>query len=181
MQLKDTLNTFGTTSILFHWLSAILIITLFIMGQLMEDMPRGPEKADLRTLHQSIGMVFLCVVSLRVGWRLTQGFPQAADVSANFLNIISRLWHWALLILIIAIPISGYIASEAGFSGVPFFGLFTFPDLISFDHDLHEQFEDVHEVLVKILIPLVIIHTLAAFKHHFWNKDKTLKRMLKAG
>jgi cytochrome b561 len=179
MHLKDTSQTFGLTSILFHWLSAALITGLFIMGQVMERMPRGAEKFELRELHQSLGMILLLIVFLRLVWRITQGFPTATDSSANLLNLVSRVWHWALLIIMIAIPISGYIASEAGFNGVPFFGLFTFPDLIAFDHDRHEQFEDVHEILVKILIPLVVIHVLAALKHHFWNKDDTLRRMLK--
>ncbi|MBT3990596.1 MAG: cytochrome b [Rhodospirillaceae bacterium] len=179
MQYKDSSNNYGLTSILFHWLTTLLIIGLFIMGQVMEEMQRGPEKGELRELHQSVGMVLLGLVFIRLVWRISQGFPEATDTSASFLNLVSKLWHWALLILIIAIPISGYIASESGFRDVPFFGLFTFPDILASDHELHEQFEDVHEVLVKILVPLVIIHVLAALKHHFWNKDATLMRMLR--
>jgi cytochrome b561 len=179
MQFNDTRKTFGLTSLIFHWLSAILIIGLFIMGQIMEEMQRGPEKIELRELHQSVGMVLLGLVLVRLIWRLTQGFPEAVDPSTKFLNSVSRLWHWALLAFIIAIPLSGYISSETGFRGVPFFGFFTFPDILASDHGLHELFEDIHEALVKILVPLVIIHVLAAFKHHFWNKDATLKRMLR--
>ena len=82
MQVKDTSDSFGITSILFHWLTTGLIIGLFIMGQIMEDMPRGPEKGELMTLHQSIGMLLLALVFARLVWRLTQGFPQAADPTA---------------------------------------------------------------------------------------------------
>jgi cytochrome b561 len=81
----------------------------------------------------------------------------------------------------IAIPISGHIASESEFRGVLFLGLFTFPDLTSFDRDLHQRSEDLHEVLVKILFPLVGISLHAALKYHFWNKDATLQRVLKTG
>ncbi len=178
MQLKDTTDTFGLSSILFHWVTALLIIGLFIMGQILEEMPRGPEKGELMDLHKSLGMLLLILVFVRLAWRIMQGFPQAANSSATFLNIVSRLWHWALLIIIVAIPVSGFISSDAGFSDVPFFGLFTFPDIVSFDHQLHEQFEDIHVVLTKIIVPLVLIHVLAAFKHHFWDKDATLKRMI---
>ena len=83
-------------------------------------MPRGIEKIELRQLHQSVGMILLLIVFLRLAWRLTQGFPVSADPSAHFFNIILRAWHWALLIIMIAIPISGYIASESGFRGVLF-------------------------------------------------------------
>ena len=144
-------------------------------------MPRGIEEIELRELHQSIGMVLLLIVSLRLAWRLTQGFPVASNPSTNLFNTVARVWHWALLIIMIAIPISGYIASESGFRGVLFFGLFIFPDSISFDRDLHQQSANLHEILVKILIPLVVIHLLAALKHHFWNKDGTLRRMLNTG
>jgi len=178
MQLKDTTETFGLSSILLHWATALLIIALFTMGQVMEGMPRGFEKSELMDLHKSLGMLLLILVFIRLTWRLFQGFPQAANPSATFLNMISRLWHWALLIMIIAIPVTGFISSDAGFSDVPFFGLFTFPDILGFDHELHEQFEDIHGVLTKIIIPLVLIHVLAAFKHHFWDKDTTLKRIV---
>jgi len=181
MLFKDSPQNFGLTSILFHWLSAALIIVLFIMGQVMEGMPRGIEKIELRQLHQSVGMILLLIVFLRLAWRLTQGFSVAADPSARFFNLILRAWHWALFIIMIAIPISGYIASESGFRGVLFLGLFTFPDLTSFDRDLHQRSEDLHEVLVKILVQLVGISLHAALKHHFWNKDATLRRVLKTG
>ena len=103
MQLRDTTNRFGLTSIVLHWLLAVLIISLFIMGQVMEEMPRGLEKRELRELHQSIGMVLLLFVITRLIWRISQGFPGPADPSSSFLNLIARLWHWALLIIIIAI------------------------------------------------------------------------------
>ena len=178
MQLKDTTNTFGLFSILFHWVTALLIIVLFIMGQVLEGLPRGFEKHELMDLHKSLGMLLLILVFVRLAWRILQDFPQAADPSATLLNIVSRLWHWVLLIMIVAIPVTGFISADAGFSDVPFFSLFTFPDILGFDHELREQFEDIHSVLTKIIIPLVLIHVLAAFKHHFWDKDATLKRMI---
>jgi cytochrome b561 len=66
MLFKDSPQNFGLTSILFHWLSAALIIVLFIMGQVMEGMPRGIEKIELRQLHQSVGMLLLLIVFLRL-------------------------------------------------------------------------------------------------------------------
>ncbi len=178
MQLHDTADRFGIFSIIFHWLSALLVGTLFFMGKVMIELPRGIEKAELKELHQSLGMVFLLVVLVRLIWRIRQGFPQPVDPGASFLNIISRVWHWSLLLIIIAIPVSGFIASDTGFRDISFFGLITFPDLLGFDYTLHEQFEGIHEFLANLIIPLVGIHVLAALKHHFWDKDDTLNRMI---
>ena len=178
MQLHDSADRFGIFSIIFHWLSAILIGVLFIMGKVMAELPRGIEKAELKELHQSLGMVLLLVVLVRLIWRISQGFPQPVNPGASFLNKISRLWHWLLLLIIFAIPVSGFIASDTGFREIPFFGLFTFPDLLGSDYSLHEQFENIHEFLTMLIIPLVGIHVFAAFKHHFWDKDATLNRII---
>jgi len=178
MQFKDSPRIFGLISVFFHWITALLVIALFFVGQVMEDMPRGPEKGELMNLHQSFGMILLGLVFLRLLWRISQGFPEPANTSATSMNKVARIWHWSLLFLIIAVPVFGYLASESGFRGVPFFDFFIFPDILESNFELRQQFGDIHAGLVKILLPLVVIHILAAFKHHFWNRDITLKRML---
>jgi len=181
MQFNDTSRSFGFTSILLHWISAALIAVLFVMGQIMEDMSRGAAKADLMAVHQSLGMLLLIVVLARLFWRLGQGFPEASSETGSLINRISRLWHWLLLAVIVAIPASGYLASETSTQGITFFGMSLLPDLIGANHDLHEVFEEIHETMSKLLIPLVIVHVLAAFKHHYFDRDDTLKRMMGPG
>jgi len=181
MQFNDTSRSFGFTSILLHWVSAVLIAVLFVMGQIMEDMSRGPDKADLMAVHQSLGMLLLILVLARLLWRLGQGFPAAPGDAGSLANRVSRLWHWLLLIVIIAIPASGYMVSETATQGISFFGMFALPDLMGANHDLHEVFEEIHETMSKLLIPLVIVHVLAAFKHHYFDRDDTLKRMMGPG
>ena len=110
----------------------------------MAVLPRGIEKAELKELHQSLGMVLFLVVLVRLIWRIKQGFPQPVNPGASILNQISRFWHWSLLLIIFAIPVSGFIASVTEFRDISFFGLFTFPDLLGSDYSLHEQFEDIH-------------------------------------
>ncbi len=178
MLLKDSPRIFGLISILFHWITALLVIALFFVGQVMKDLPRGPEKGELMNLHQSLGMILLALVFLRLFWRISQGFPEPVSALTTLMNKIARIWHWSLMLVVVAVPVFGYLASESGFRGVPFFDFFIFPDVLESNFELRQQFGDIHAGLVKVLVPLVIIHILAAFKHHFWNKDITLKRML---
>jgi cytochrome b561 len=78
----------------------------------------------------------------------------------------------------VAMPLSGWFLTSAAGYAPSFFGLFTLPTLIAKNNDLLELFESVHEWLAYGLIALIIIHTLAALKHHFIDKDDILKRML---
>jgi cytochrome b561 len=59
------------------------------------------------------------------------------------------------------------------------FGLFTLPDIIAANRPLHRAFEDIHEVVSYLLIPLLAVHILAALKHHYVDRDWTLMRMLR--
>jgi cytochrome b561 len=181
MQIRDTSSTFGFTSILLHWISAILIAVLFISGEIMEDMSRGPDKADLADIHQSLGMLMLLVVLARLVWRISQGFPDPVDSDQTLMNRFSRLWHWALLLLVLAIPLSGYLTADTGLRGLTFFNMVTPPDLLGADRDIHKFFEEVHETLSKLILPLVALHVLGALKHHIFDGDMTLKRMIGAG
>jgi len=178
MKMTDNSHQFGLVSILLHWTLAIMIISLFIVGNILEDMPKGPDKGQLMGLHQSMGMLVLMLVLVRLIWRIRQGFPAPLNTQAKLLNRIAKLWHWALLIIIVAIPLTGYLAADAGPRSVAFFGWFNWPDLIEPTRDLRKQLGGLHGALNKLMIPLVLIHILAAFKHHFWNRDATLKRML---
>ena len=181
MQIRDTAWNYGFTSILLHWVSAGLIAVLFILGQIAEDMSRGPEKTELMNVHQSLGMLLLIIVLARLVWRLGQGFPKSEQIKTNKLERLARAWHWLLLILIIAIPASGYLAAESGFRDLNFFGLFTLPDLIGTDRDIHAVFEEVHEIFSKLIIPVVLLHVLGALKHHYFDRDGTLKKMVNIG
>jgi cytochrome b561 len=69
------------------------------------------------------------------------------------------------------------MSSTAGYP-TSFFGLFEFPMLAGKDHDAHEFFEELHEVLFAVLATVALLHALAALYHHFLLRDETLRRML---
>ena len=181
MQIRDTASNYGFTSIWLHWISAGLVAVLFVSGQFVEDMSRGAAKWELMAVHQSLGMLLFIVVLARLLWRLGQGFPDPVDKQGSVLTKLSRLWHWILLGFLMIIPVSGYLLTETGLGDLNFFGLAALPDLIGADRDVHEFFEEIHELLGNLLLPLVGVHVLAALKHHYFDRDATLKRMVSAG
>lgn len=177
MQLNDTDKTFGLISIFFHWLLAVLIISMIPMGIIAENMDRGPDKFELLNTHSAIGAIILILVAFRIIWRLIYRFPDPVGAPSNWEQKLARAWHIMVLAVIFIAPLSGYISAVSGDHSVEVFGLFTMPAIVPVDHGLHEFAEEVHEIAGKLLIPLIGLHIAASLKHHYWDKDATLRRM----
>ena len=86
--------------------------------------------------------------------------------------------HHLLYLLMIAIPLSGWLMSSAkGFQTV-YFGVLPLPDLLPKNKELGELLEVVHSSLNFTLAGLVVAHVAAALKHHLLDRDDVLTRML---
>ena len=176
MPIKNTENRYGAIAILLHWIMAILLIGLLILGLYMVAVPISLEKLKLYGWHKEYGMLALMLVMIRIVWRVANIIP---SLSLPLWEIIAaRTVHWAFYGFMFAMPITGWIITSAAGLPVSFFGLFVFPDLVSPNPDLMQLFQEIHEWLGYGLIATIVLHTSAALKHHFINKDDILKRML---
>jgi cytochrome b561 len=174
---------YGTVAMTLHWLIGLSIIGLLIVGTYMHDLPReDPNRFMLYQLHKSLGLSVLVLSVFRVRWRLANPVPALPAGMAPWEQWAARLTHLAFYVLIIVMPLSGWAVASSSTSGVPtlWFGLFEVPSMpgIPSDREVHEQAEEVHELLGKLMIALVVLHVGAALKHHFWDRDTVLKRML---
>lgn len=177
--LKNTGNDYGLIAILLHWLVAIAIFGLFGMGLWMTGLDYyDPWYQRAPDLHKGIGVLLLIVIGLRLAWRLGNPVPRAEATSSQMERRLARFAHGLLYLLPFAVMIAGYLISTADGRPIDVFGLFEIPATLS---GLDEQ-EDVaglvHEVLAFTLIGLIALHALAALKHHFIDRDRTLRRML---
>jgi len=178
IQLKNTLQRYGIVAQLLHWTIVALIITQFILADQFHDLPRGLEKYRLINDHKSFGMLVLMLSCLRLCWRWTNPVPSLPSNMPRYEITLAQLTHYLLYVLILCIPLSGWLMSSAGDYKIPFFDWFQFPALISPDDKLKDLFEELHEWLATGLFALAVIHSLAALKHHFINRDNILRRML---
>lgn len=181
--MATTPTRYGTVAMILHWLIALSIIGLLIVGKYMVDLPRtDPDRFTLFQLHKSFGLSVLVLSFLRVGWRLANPPPALPAGMAPWERWAATLTHLAFYVLIIVMPLSGWAVASSSTSGVPtlWFGLFEVPMMpgIPADRGVHEQAEEVHELLGNIMIGLLLLHVGAALKHHFWDGDTVLKRML---
>ena len=182
--IKNTQERYGLIAILFHWISALIIFFMFGLGLYMMDLSYGhPYEQSSLSLHQSLGLSFFILWTLRLIWKFMNPKPKLpkADTSfKKFENFAAHAVHIILYLLMFTMLFSGYLLAITDGSGdyFTFWGLFEVPSI----HEILEGHADraglVHEFVAWGLIALAGIHALAALKHHFIDKDETLKTML---
>jgi cytochrome b561 len=161
-----------------HWLMAILFFGLLALGFYMPDLPLSPEKLKLYSWHKWAGVTAFLLVWLRLFWRVTHRPPALPANMPKTMQLVAHAGHLLLYVLMIAIPLSGWLMSSAkGFQTV-WFGVLPIPDLLDKNKDLGELLKNVHASLNLLFVAVIAGHIGAALKHHFIDKDDILKRML---
>lgn len=178
MELKNSKERFGVVAQVFHWGVFLLFVGLFVVAEMMEDAPKGPQKYALYDLHKSLGITVLFVAFARLSWRMANPVPKLEGAVSKWVEKGASVSHYLLYAVMILMPLSGYIMSVSGGHPVGWFGLFKLPTLMGKNEGLHEGFEEFHEVAATLILVLVGIHFLAALWHHFVVKDNVLRRML---
>jgi cytochrome b561 len=176
--LKNTPHSYGSVAKCFHWTIFALIVALLTVGFLMTDMSNSPDKFKIYGLHKSIGIMVLTLALLRLGWKLINSSPLLPNTLTPLEKLAAKAGHALLYVLILAMPLSGWLMSSAGGFPVSVFGLFTLPDLIAPDKEWSKFFRETHEWLAYAIIIMVSLHALAALLHHYYYKDNVLTRML---
>lgn len=171
-------NRYGAVAQLFHWVIVALIIAQYVLANIAEDLPLGMHKLAVLARHKSVGMTILVLALLRLLWRLTHKAPPLPVGMNRFERFAAHFTHLGLYVLLFAMPLSGWMMSSAKNYSVSWFNLFTWPNLIGKDEAAFEFLKSTHEVLSTLLWIIVALHVLAALKHHFWNKDDVMRRML---
>ncbi len=178
MAIRNNSQTWGSLSIGLHWLSFILILSLAMIGLLMTDLANGPLKIQVYALHKSFGLTVLALTIIRLVWRLFSITPAITANTPAWQNIIAKLTHGLLYLLLFAMPLSGWLYNSAAGFPLKYFGLFKLPKLSGYDPDLKQLAGDAHGIFFYILAVLMLMHAGAALKHHYLDKDNTLTRML---
>jgi cytochrome b561 len=169
---------YGAVAQTLHWIIAALIVTQFTLAWTAQDLPLGVHKLILLARHKSVGMTVLMLAMLRLGWRLTHPAPPLPAGMTLLERRAAHASHAAFYVLLFAMPLSGWLMSSAKNYSVSWFGLFTWPNLIQPNEASFSWLRTTHWILSWSLFAIAVLHVLAALKHHFWNKDSVLLRML---
>lgn len=175
-------DRWGPVSQALHWTIALLVLVMAAIGLSLDELPRSPKWFWVYDLHKSIGLLVLALVVMRLAWRLFAGAPPPVPGLPRVQRIAAGATHWLLYMLILAMPLSGWLYDSAsGLRPLRWFGQFAVPKLVAPDEALAGEFHDIHETLFIILIAVVLLHVAAALWHHVFRGDATLARMLPRG
>ena len=177
MPLKNSATAWGTVARTFHWLGAVLIITLIALGFWMGELVSIQDKIYYINLHKSLGLIALVLAVLRLLWRFVS--PPPVPLAAPLLaQIAARAVHVALYVFFIVQPLVGIVHSWATGYPIVFFNSFPLPALMAPNRALADILGTTHVFIGWGLVALIALHGAAALKHHFIDRDQTLIRML---
>lgn len=170
-------DRYAGLSIALHWLMLLVIAAVFATIELRSSFPRGSDiREGLKMWHFMLGLSVLALVVVRIGARLR--FPAPLGQSEpKWQKVLAKVTHSALYLLMIGMPLAGWVILSGEGKAIPFFGL-ELPALIGPNKDLAKQVEEIHELGGTIGYWLIGFHALAALFHHHVLKDGTMKRML---
>ncbi|MGH8274719.1 MAG: cytochrome b [Gammaproteobacteria bacterium] len=178
MKLRDTQDRWGAVTQWLHWSVAGLILALIALGWLARLAPLTPGKITLFYWHKSLGMLVLALVLIRLGWRAGNRPPPLPEGLPRWEAPLARATHVALYLLILLMPISGWLLNSA--SGIPFkiFWTIPLPAITPVSASLEHVFSLLHLAGFSALAALLIGHIAAALRHHFLLHNAIFVRML---
>ena len=179
MPATNTASTYGTVTKAFHWLTALLILTVIPLGLIAEDLAfDAPLKVPLFSAHKTLGVIIFFVALARILWALTQTKPGDLHPDRRLETLVAHIVHWLLYVALVVVPLSGWLhhAATSGFAPI-WLPIGQSLPFIPQSETLAEIFSGLHWVWSKILIASILLHIAGALKHQIIDKDATLTRM----
>lgn len=168
-------------AMILHWAIALAVIVSWRLAESAEHAPRDQEMAAMAP-HMATGILILALTLVRLIWRLANTQPPFPPGTARWEAALARVIHFTFYVLLLGLPVMGWIGTSMQREAIDFFGLFTLPSLPtpSDEHGGHDLLE-LHATAGEIFIYLIGLHILGALKHHLWDRNGELYRMLPFG
>jgi len=175
----DDGTNYDGVAIFLHWATALLVIVQFAMANLWDSFDK-PTRQGLESIHVSLGVLLSAVVLARIVWRLIPGHQRPVIVS-GWVQLASKAVHYLLYLLLVAQAALGFGWRWAQGHPVEFFGLFGIPGPYGeLGRPTRHIFHDLHVNVAWAIVIIAGLHAIAALYHHYFLRDRVLKRMLPA-
>ncbi|PKO53374.1 MAG: cytochrome B [Betaproteobacteria bacterium HGW-Betaproteobacteria-20] len=178
MNMRNTTERYGSVSITLHWLMLLVFVAVYACIELRELFPKGSDPREaLKTWHFMLGLSIFVLVWLRLLVNITSPSPAIVPNPVKWQMRLAKLMHLALYVLMICMPLLGWLLLSASGKSIPFFGL-ELPALVGKNKALAELIKEIHETGGLVGYYLIGLHASAALFHHYFVRDNTLRRML---
>lgn len=172
---------YSNVAMLLHWVIAIAVIVNWRLGEAFEH-AEGADKLYWISQHKALGITILVLSLARLAWRFYKKPPPPSPSHAGWEKLLAKTVHIVFYVLLIGLPIGGWLASSYSGYPIPIFGLFEWPLLpVTKNEATGEQFAEWHATGGEIMLILIGLHILGMLKHMFIDKDGNLWRMLPIG
>lgn len=182
MKSNVTISRYNGISIALHWILAIALVAIFVVGLYMADLPFSPQRLKLYNWHKWAGISILFLSIVRLAWRLTHrppALPQSVEFGMPQWQLrVYHATHFLLYALFFIVPLVGWAYSSAAGFPIVVFGVLPLPDFVEANKELAELIKPWHQISAFALAGLVVLHVAAALKHHWIDRDGLLQRML---
>ncbi len=178
MQAENTKQGWGFVQIALHWLVVLAVVIQLILGFKFWQMAADdPQKGALMPYHAGIGLVILGLMLMRLYWRLTHPVPELPDTMTSTQKWLAHATHWAFYILLIGVPLGGYLLVSAAGHPIPFFNA-QLPALIGKNETLRYALLGLHIAGALALVMLMALHISAALRHAWALRDGVMEKMV---
>jgi len=178
MPARNTIDTYGSVSIFFHWLIFALVVCMLIAGATMDDITNKTLQSNVYVLHKSFGLTIFTLVVLRLIWKWMNPRPNFPANLSPFIKFSAKFVHFLLYICLFVMPLSGWLMSSFAHKPTNFFWLFNANLPLTVNEPLAKSIKEIHETTAWIFTGLILLHALGGLIHHYVLKDNVLKRML---
>jgi cytochrome b561 len=159
-----------------HWVMALVVVLAWVLGMRAGSF-EGPARGEAVGLHIAVASSVLLLLPLRLLVRAAGRVPALPAAMGGAARFAAHAAHVALYVLMLALPLTGWLAVNSAGRPVKLLGLVYLPSLVAKNQALHERVESLHVALAWALAAIVLVHVLAALKHHFIDHDDVLRRM----
>lgn len=178
MSWKSPANHYSRLSIALHWATVLLFILIYASIELRGIFPKDSVGRNvMKDAHFMLGLTVFALVWLRLLARSLGVTPNITPPPPAWQTVLASLMHWALYVLMIAMPVLGYLVLSYNDKPVFFYG-FDLPAVTAKDPDFARQIKGWHELGGTLGYWLIGLHAVAGLAHHYLIKDNTLRRML---
>ncbi len=176
--LDNSTSRYSTATIALHWLMAVLLAAVYACIELRGLFPKGSDPREaMKALHFMLGLSVLLLVLPRLTYRLSGPKAVIIPEPPAWQQAAARFAHLFLYVLMLIMPILGWLTLSAAGKPIPFFGL-DLPALLTQDKNLAELFKGIHQTIGEVGYYVIGLHVLAVLFHHYVQRDNTLSRML---
>lgn len=178
---------YGRVAQAFHWVSGALLVVLVAIGLYASWIGDGPVRSWLLdSWHKPLGLLVILLTALRLSWKAFQPSVPASEGLAVWEANLSRVAHWGLYAVLLAMPLSGLLMSQGAGRPTYFFGLFELPQMLWIDPALGPREQEnyklgkwLHETVFEWALYLIVgLHIAGAIKHRYIDGDRMFLRRM---